>query len=97
MPTTCAVGKELGERVERDAIVAVVEGRHEHDAVGDVEVGVARRQPLAVHHHRARERQLHHAQRAAAPVAREQLEPPQVVHRAPRGSRRAGSSSTRAR
>src|SRR5262245_49453469 len=43
-----AVWKELRERTERHGIVAVVENRHEDHTVGDVEIGVARRQALAI-------------------------------------------------
>ena len=45
----------------------VVERRHQHAVVGDVEVGVAGRQPLALEHHRRRHRQRHHLQRPARP------------------------------
>ena len=48
MPTTSRSGKQVGEDVEGVAVVGVVEGGDEDDAVGDVEVGVARRQALAV-------------------------------------------------
>ena len=41
-----AVGEELRQGVQRDAVVRVVEGRDEHQPVGDVEVGVAGREPL---------------------------------------------------
>ena len=64
-----AVGEELRQSIQRDPVVAVVERRHEHDAVGDVEVGVARRQPLAVHDDRPRERKRHDLQWAGAAVA----------------------------
>ena len=59
MPITARAGNSSASVFERDAVVRVVEGRHEHHAVGDVEVGVAGRQPLAVHRHRPRERQRH--------------------------------------
>jgi hypothetical protein len=36
-----ARGEQRGQRVQGDAVVGVVEDGHEHDAVGDVEVGVA--------------------------------------------------------
>ena len=43
-----AVGKELGEFVEGEAIFGVVEGGYEYQLVGDVEVGVAGGEALAV-------------------------------------------------
>ena len=42
-----AVGEAVGEGVEGDAVVGVVEGGDEDEAVGDVEVGVAGGQALA--------------------------------------------------
>ena len=36
-----AIGKKLSQDSESDAVVGIVEGRHEDKAVGDVEVGVA--------------------------------------------------------
>ena len=77
MPTTWRDGMRRASVSSAIAIVRVVERRHEHDAVGDVEVGVARRQPLAVHHHRPRERERDDAQWSTAG----QLEPAKVVHR----------------
>ena len=47
MPTTSRAGEQLAEDAERHAIGRIVERRHQHDVVGDVEVGVAGRQPLA--------------------------------------------------
>ena len=41
--------EELGEGGEGDAIVGVVEGWDEDDGVGDVEIGVAGWEALAVH------------------------------------------------
>ena len=69
MPTTCAIGKELGQGIERDAVGRIVEGRDEHQAVGDVEIGVAGRQPLAVEDDRPGHGQLDDAQRLSILVA----------------------------
>ena len=52
-----AVGEEAGQGVQSDAVGRVVEGRDEHEAVGDVEVGVAGREPLAFEDDRAGHRQ----------------------------------------
>src|SRR5262249_48604368 len=46
--------QQVRQRVERDAVVRIVERRHEDDAVRDVEVRVARWQAFAGHDHRAR-------------------------------------------
>ena len=53
-----AVGKQLGEDAERDAVVGVVEGGHQHEAVGDVEVCIAGRQALAAEDDGARQGQF---------------------------------------
>src|SRR6185437_17091300 len=75
-----AGGEETGEDVERVAVAPVVERGYEHHIVGDIEVGVAGREALAVHHHGARKRQFHHTQ-AAGDIARGELEPAEVVRR----------------
>ena len=54
MPMTSRSGKELGEDAERDAVVRIVEGRDQDEAVGDVEVGVAGGQALVGERRRAR-------------------------------------------
>ena len=41
-------GEEPRQGVEGDSVVRIVEGRHEHKIVGDVEIRVAGRQALAV-------------------------------------------------
>src|SRR6266513_742550 len=51
-----APSKCFGDSIERYAIVRIVECRYKNGAIGDVEVGVAGRQPLAVHGYRTRER-----------------------------------------
>ena len=48
MPDDRPVLEEVSEDPERLAVGRIVEGRHQDRRVGDVEVGVARRQPLAV-------------------------------------------------
>ena len=53
-----AVGKKLGENFERDAVVGIVEGRHQDQAVGDIEVGVAGGKALAAKDDRARQGQF---------------------------------------
>src|ERR1700687_5814066 len=35
------VGKQVSQNVQCDAVVGIVEDRRQHDAVGDVEVGIA--------------------------------------------------------
>ena len=53
-----AVGKQLGEDAQRDAIVGIVKRGYQDEAVGDVEIGVAGRQALAVEEDWARHRQF---------------------------------------
>jgi len=73
------VRHEGGQRAERDAVVRIVECRDEHDAVGDVEIRVARRQALAAHHHGAREGEFNELK---CPIVRPgELEPFHVVYR----------------
>src|SRR6185437_2496598 len=50
--------KNIGEDVECDAVVAVVEGGDEYDAVGDVEIGVAGGDALVAKDDGARHGQL---------------------------------------
>src|SRR5213080_2963924 len=50
------VAEQLGEQPERDPIVRIIERRHQHGAVRDVEIRVARRQPLAVERERCGQR-----------------------------------------
>src|SRR5688572_2834796 len=50
-----SIGKELRQGLQHLAIARIVEGRHEYDAVRDVEVGVTRGEPLTGHEPRARE------------------------------------------
>jgi len=54
-------GKQFSENVERNAVVGVVECGHQHQAVGDVEIGVAGRQALTFKNDRRGKRQLHNA------------------------------------
>ncbi len=53
-------GEEVGQDLERLVVGRIVEHRDEHQAVGDVEVGVAGRQTLALEDHRLGHRQLDH-------------------------------------
>ena len=43
-----AAGKAVGNDVERVTVVGVIEGRHQHESVGDVEVRVAGRETLTL-------------------------------------------------
>ena len=69
MPTTSRVGNNSASIPQGRAVGWIVEGRHEHDAVADVEVHVARRQTLSVEEERPRQRNRDHPQRAPAQVA----------------------------
>jgi len=65
-----AAGKNLGQNVQRHAVVGIVEGGHENQAVGDIEVGVTGGQALAAKEDRARQRQLDEAELLAIGSAR---------------------------
>src|SRR5579863_1557555 len=49
--------KKLGQRIERDSMIWVVEDWHQHGLVRDVEVCVTRRQSLTLEKHWRRHRQ----------------------------------------
>ena len=51
------VAEQLGEQPKRSAVVRIVERGRENRAVGDVEIGVTRRKPLAVEVERRGQRQ----------------------------------------
>src|SRR6059058_6062218 len=51
------VAEQLGEQPKRSAVVRIVERGHENRAIGDVEIGVTRRKPLAVEVERRGQRQ----------------------------------------
>src|SRR5258706_2783208 len=57
--------EERPQRSEGLLVARRVVGREQHDAVGDVEIGVARRQPLPVVAEGARHRQRDHPKRPA--------------------------------
>ena len=94
MPTTARSGNSSASDAERDAVGRVVERRHQHRVVGDVEVRVARRQPLAVEDDRRRHRQRDHLAAAGRPGRSCRRRRSQVLAQAARSSRRRGSSST---
>ena len=77
-PDHRATRKSLGDSVQCDAIVRVVECRYNNGAIGDIEIGVTRREPFATHHHRAREWNRHDLER---PRFRRCLEPAQIIDR----------------
>src|SRR5437667_11754202 len=51
------VAEQLGEQPKRSAVVRIGERGHENRAIGDVEIGVTRRKPLAVEVERRGQRQ----------------------------------------
>src|ERR1700687_6187282 len=55
--------KRLGDSVERHAIGGIVECRYKNGAIGDVEIRVARRQPLAIHRYGPGKGNRNYAQR----------------------------------
>jgi len=55
-----AIGKQFRQRAKRDAVFRIVEGRDQHCRVGDIKVGVAGRQALAVEAERRRHRERNH-------------------------------------
>jgi len=62
------IGEELGQGVQRDPISGVVEGWYQDEAIGDVEVGVASRQPMAIEADGCGYRKRHDAKRVAVLV-----------------------------
>ena len=64
-----AVGKAVGQSVERDTIVGIVEGWHQHEAVADIEVRIAGGQALVFEDHRCRHWQRANLKRLAIEVA----------------------------
>ena len=78
MPTTSRSGKRLGQDIEGDAVGRIIECRDEHQSVGDVEVGIAGRQPLALEDNRPGHGQLDDAERLSVLVAR-RLQAAEVV------------------
>src|SRR5579859_5188151 len=65
-----AAGENLGQNVEGEAVVAVVEGGHEDDAVGEVEIGVAGGDALIAEDDGARHGQLDDGELSAVRSAR---------------------------
>src|SRR2546425_6990427 len=56
-PNDWAIADQFGEQPERSTIVRIIERRHENHVVGDVEIRIARREPLALEGKRRRHRQ----------------------------------------
>src|SRR5579863_6894270 len=65
-----AAGECGGDGVEGDAVVGIVKCGHEHDAVSDIEVGVAGGQALVAKYDRARQRELDEVELLAGGRAR---------------------------
>ena len=57
IPTTVCAGMSRAIVSSATRSCRIVEGRHDHDTVGEIEVGVARREALPLHHHGPRKRQ----------------------------------------
>ena len=49
--------EEFGKRIQRDPVVWVVKSRYQHGTVSNIEISVARGQPLALKYYRGRHRQ----------------------------------------
>src|SRR5213080_1416083 len=56
-PNDWAIADQFGEQPERSTVVRIIERRHENHVVGDVEIRIARREPLALEGKRCRHRQ----------------------------------------
>ena len=65
-----ARGEQLRQRVERNAIVRIVEDRHQHHSIRDVEIRIAGGQAAAFEDDRARHRNLYDVEALAILVAR---------------------------
>ena len=72
---------EFRQDIQCDSIVPIVESRHQHHAVGNVEVRVAGRQAFAGHDDPTRIRERDYPKGPDLRIARGQLEPAQVVDR----------------
>ena len=57
-----SIRKQLGECIERDAVRRIIERWNEHNSVGNVEIRIAGREPLAVENHWLGHGQLDDAQ-----------------------------------
>ncbi len=73
-----AIGKQLGQNVQRHAVVGIMKCRHQHQPIGDIEIRIAGGQALAAKDDGARQRQfddreLLSVQRARGLEAREIL------------------------
>ena len=55
-PTDGVFREGFGKNAQRLTIVRIVERRYQHNAVGDVEIRIARRQPLTIEDNRSRHR-----------------------------------------
>src|ERR1700739_3415750 len=64
-----ATREEVRKRVERDAVIGIIEGGNEHDSVRDVEIAVAGGQALPLEHNRRGHGQLDNLERPALEVA----------------------------
>ena len=42
-----AVGKDVGQNVERNTIIWIVEDRHQHNSISDIEICIAGREPAS--------------------------------------------------
>src|SRR2546427_11623185 len=56
-PNDWAIADQFGEQPERSTVVRIIERRHENHVVGDVEIRIARREPLALEGKRRGHRQ----------------------------------------
>src|SRR5262249_2805042 len=61
-------GKNAGENIQGNAVLGIVEGRNQDQVIGDVEVGVAGRQPPPFEYDRTGKRQFHDLQLTAFEV-----------------------------
>jgi len=57
-PHDFAIRKQCCENIQSMAIVGIVKGRHRHQPVGDIKIGVARGQPLSAEDDGAWQRQF---------------------------------------
>ena len=65
-----AIRKNLRQNVQRHAVVGVVKRRHQHQPIGDIEIRIAGRQPLAAKDDRPRQRQFDNRELLAVQRAR---------------------------
>ncbi len=62
--------EEFGQRVQRDAVIGIIEDRNQHTPIRDIVIRIARGQTPPLEHDRARHGNLHHVEPLSILIAR---------------------------